>query len=192
MQQLCHSLIELPERLTPPDTIDVRRRVAAGARASWRGDATQAAWVRPAPLSLLAATALLSFDSSNAITVDKTPARCGDGHLGAALRLQRSALAPQARVGVASVRLLFLTVRRSFGPGAGLLAHHPGAQPGGHAHVPLQQPRRAADATPGRGRLRDGKTHPPGSQLLPLEKRYCGAFGSASGSMVHWLETGRP
>jgi hypothetical protein len=87
-----------------------------------------AAWVRPAPLSLLAATVLLSFDSSNEITVDKTPAQ-GDGHLGAALRLQRSALAPQARVGVASVRLLFLTVRRSFGPGVGLLAHHPGAHP---------------------------------------------------------------
>jgi hypothetical protein len=192
MQQLRHSLIELPERLTPPDTIDVRRRVAAGARASWRGDATQAAWVRPAPLSLLAATALLSFDSSNAITVDKTPARCGDGHLGAALRLQRSALAPQARVGVASVRLLFLTVRRSFGPGAGRWPTIRALTPVATLMFRFNNPDALLTPLLYCGRLRDGKTHPPGSQLLPLEKRYCGAFGSASGSMVHWLETGRP
>jgi hypothetical protein len=91
MQQLHHSLIALPERLTPPDTIDVRRRRSVRAAEPARRDG--------APLAVnLAATgwanayysatvqagsqdwlALLfgSFNSSNAITVDKTPARGG-------------------------------------------------------------------------------------------------------------------
>jgi hypothetical protein len=102
------------------------------------------------------------------------------------------ALAPQARVGVASVRLLFLTVRRSFGPGAGRWRTIRALTPVATLMFRFNNPDALLTPLLYCGRLRDGKTHPPGSQLLPLEKRYCGAFGSASGSMVHWLETGRP
>jgi 4-amino-4-deoxy-L-arabinose transferase-like glycosyltransferase len=65
-----------------------------------------------------------SFDLGNAITVDKPPASLWV--MGLSVRLfglsSWSILAPQALMGVASVGLLFATVRRRFGPSAGLLA----------------------------------------------------------------------
>ncbi len=65
-----------------------------------------------------------SFDASNAITVDKPPASLWVMALSARLFgfSAWSVLMPQALMGVASVWLLFLTVRRSFGAPAGLLA----------------------------------------------------------------------
>ena len=114
------------------------------------------AWVRPAFLGLLAASALLylvglsangwangfysaaveagakswkafffgSFDASNFITVDKTPASLWVMDLSARLFGVNSwsILVPQALEGVASVALLYATVRRRFGPAAGLIA----------------------------------------------------------------------
>jgi 4-amino-4-deoxy-L-arabinose transferase-like glycosyltransferase len=65
-----------------------------------------------------------SFDAGNAITVDKTPASVWVMAL--SVRLfglnSWSLLVPQALEGVAAVALLYATVRRWFGPGAGLLA----------------------------------------------------------------------
>jgi 4-amino-4-deoxy-L-arabinose transferase-like glycosyltransferase len=65
-----------------------------------------------------------SFDAGNAITVDKTPAALWV--MGLSVRLfglnAWSILVPEALAGVASVGLLYATVRRWFGPGAGLLA----------------------------------------------------------------------
>jgi 4-amino-4-deoxy-L-arabinose transferase-like glycosyltransferase len=65
-----------------------------------------------------------SFDSSNFITVDKPPASLWVMGLSArAFGLSSwSILAPQALEGVASVALLYVTVRRQFSPAAGLLA----------------------------------------------------------------------
>ncbi|HEY0937463.1 MAG TPA: glycosyltransferase family 39 protein [Trebonia sp.] len=65
-----------------------------------------------------------SFDSSNFITVDKTPASLWVDELSARVFgfNSWSLLAPQALEGVASVLLLFAAVRRWFGPGAGLIA----------------------------------------------------------------------
>ena len=65
-----------------------------------------------------------SFDASNFITVDKTPASLWVMELSARLFGLNywSVLVPQALEGVASVALLYATVRRWFGPGAGLLA----------------------------------------------------------------------
>ncbi|WP_409497201.1 glycosyltransferase family 39 protein [Amycolatopsis sp. cmx-11-12] len=113
-------------------------------------------WVRPAVLSLLAATALLYFwnltasgygnsfyaaavqsgtqdwkawlfgslDSGNVLTVDKPPAALWVTTAFARLFGFSSftVLAPQALMGVASVGLLYLTVKRTSGPVAGLLA----------------------------------------------------------------------
>jgi len=59
-------VIALPERLTPPDAIDVRPRVAARARDLLRGDATEAAWVF-----------FGAFDASNAITSTRRRPGCG-------------------------------------------------------------------------------------------------------------------
>ncbi|HEY3614435.1 MAG TPA: glycosyltransferase family 39 protein [Gaiellales bacterium] len=121
-----------------------------------RGRAADSAWVRPALLSLLAATALLylvdlgasgwgngfysaavqagtkswkafffgSFDSSNFITVDKSPAALWPMEISARIFGVNSwsILAPQALEGVAAVGLLYLAVRRRFTPAAGLLA----------------------------------------------------------------------
>ena len=65
-----------------------------------------------------------SFDSSNFITVDKPPASLWVMDLSARLFgvSSWSILAPQALEGVASVALLYATVRRRFSAGAGLLA----------------------------------------------------------------------
>ena len=65
-----------------------------------------------------------SFDSSNFITVDKPPASLWVMDLSARLFGVNSwsILAPQALEGVAAVGLLYATVRRRFGAGAGLLA----------------------------------------------------------------------
>jgi 4-amino-4-deoxy-L-arabinose transferase-like glycosyltransferase len=65
-----------------------------------------------------------SSDAANSITVDKTPAALWV--MGLSVRLfglsSWSVLVPQALMGVASAGLLYTTVRRVSGPGAGLLA----------------------------------------------------------------------
>jgi 4-amino-4-deoxy-L-arabinose transferase-like glycosyltransferase len=65
-----------------------------------------------------------SFDSSNFITVDKTPASLWVMELSGRVFgfSQWSMLAPQALEGVASVGLLYAAVKRWFGPAAGLIA----------------------------------------------------------------------
>jgi 4-amino-4-deoxy-L-arabinose transferase-like glycosyltransferase len=65
-----------------------------------------------------------SFDGSNFITVDKTPASLWVMDLSARIFGVNtwSLLVPQALEGVAAVWLLYLTVRRRFGPAAGLIA----------------------------------------------------------------------
>ena len=65
-----------------------------------------------------------SSDAANSITVDKTPASLWAMALSARLFGVNSwsILVPQALMGVASVGLLFGTVRRWFGPAAGLIA----------------------------------------------------------------------
>ena len=64
-----------------------------------------------------------SFDRSNFITVDKPPGSLWVSECPLAFRLNSwSLLVPQALEGVAAVGLLYATVRRWFGPGAGLLA----------------------------------------------------------------------
>ncbi|GLZ42901.1 glycosyltransferase family 39 protein [Actinokineospora sp. NBRC 105648] len=121
-----------------------------------RGPLDQPAFVRPAAMALLVATAVLylwdltasgfgngfyaaavqagtqswkawlfgSLDAGNAITVDKPP-----GALWVATAFARvfgfssfTVLAPQALMGVASVGLLYATVKRTNGPVAGLIA----------------------------------------------------------------------
>ena len=65
-----------------------------------------------------------SFDASNFITVDKPP--LSTMLMGLSVRLfglsSWSVLAPQALAGVATVGLLFVAVKRSFGPAAALIA----------------------------------------------------------------------
>jgi 4-amino-4-deoxy-L-arabinose transferase-like glycosyltransferase len=65
-----------------------------------------------------------SFDSSNFITVDKTPASLWVMEISGRIFgfNQWSALAPQALEGVASVAVLYAAIRRWFGPQAGLIA----------------------------------------------------------------------
>src|SRR4051795_3015095 len=65
-----------------------------------------------------------SFDSSNFITVDKPPASLWVMDLSARIFGVNawSILVPEALEGVAAVGLLFATVRRRFGPVAGLIA----------------------------------------------------------------------
>jgi 4-amino-4-deoxy-L-arabinose transferase-like glycosyltransferase len=65
-----------------------------------------------------------SFDSSNFITVDKTPASLWVMELSGRVFgfSQWSMLVPQALEGVASVALLYAAVKRWFGPQAGLIA----------------------------------------------------------------------
>ena len=65
-----------------------------------------------------------SLDSANSITVDKPPAALWPMELSGRIFgfSSWSMLVPQALMGVASVWLLYATVRRWFGPGAGLLA----------------------------------------------------------------------
>jgi len=65
-----------------------------------------------------------SFDSSNFITVDKTPASLWVMEISGRIFgfSQWSMLVPQALEGVASVALLYAAVKRWFGPQAGLVA----------------------------------------------------------------------
>jgi 4-amino-4-deoxy-L-arabinose transferase-like glycosyltransferase len=65
-----------------------------------------------------------SFDSSNFITVDKTPASLWVMEISGRIFgfSSWSMLVPQALEGVASAAILYAAVRRWFGPGAGLLA----------------------------------------------------------------------
>jgi 4-amino-4-deoxy-L-arabinose transferase-like glycosyltransferase len=65
-----------------------------------------------------------SFDSSNFITVDKTPASLWVMEISARIfgLSSWSMLMPQALEGVATVAVLYATVRRWFGPVAGILA----------------------------------------------------------------------
>src|SRR5207249_9535509 len=65
-----------------------------------------------------------SFDSSNFVTVDKPPASLWVMDLSARVFGVNawSILVPQALEGVAAVGFLYATVRRRFGPAAGLLA----------------------------------------------------------------------
>ncbi|WP_236793697.1 glycosyltransferase family 39 protein [Amycolatopsis sp. GM8] len=65
-----------------------------------------------------------SSDPSNAITVDKTPAALWLMSLSVRIfgLSSWSVLVPEALLGIASVALLYATVRRMNGPGAGLLA----------------------------------------------------------------------
>ncbi len=131
-----------------------------GPRRGWlarfiRGKESDAAWVRPALLTLLAATAVLylwdlgasgwgnsfysaavqagtkswkamffgSSDSSNFITVDKPPAFLWPMEISARIfgLNSWSVLAPQALEGVATVGLVYLSVRRWFSAQAALL-----------------------------------------------------------------------
>ena len=121
-----------------------------------RGKESDAAWVRPALLALLVATAVLylwglgasgwantfysaavqagtkswkafffgSSDSSNFITVDKPPASLWVMEISARIfgLNSWSILVPQALEGVATVGLVYLSVRRWFTPQAALLA----------------------------------------------------------------------
>jgi 4-amino-4-deoxy-L-arabinose transferase-like glycosyltransferase len=121
-----------------------------------RGPATDAPWVRPALLGLLATTAVLylwglgssgwanafysaavqagtvswkafffgSSDAANSITVDKTPGALWIMELSARIFGVNSwsILVPEALIGVATVALLFATVKRWYGPAAGLFA----------------------------------------------------------------------
>ena len=124
--------------------------------ALWRGRTEDAAWVRPAVLSLLALTAVLylwglgssgwandyyaaavqagtkswkaflfgSTDASNFITVDKSPASLWPMEISARLFGVNSwsMLVPQALMGVATVGVVYATIRRWFTPAAGLIA----------------------------------------------------------------------
>src|SRR5690349_5682241 len=65
-----------------------------------------------------------SFDAANFITVDKTPASLWVMELSARLFGVNawSILVPQALEGVAAVGLLYATIKRWFGPAAGLIA----------------------------------------------------------------------
>ncbi|MDH6116111.1 4-amino-4-deoxy-L-arabinose transferase-like glycosyltransferase [Kitasatospora sp. GAS204A] len=123
---------------------------------TWRGRADDPAWVRPALLGLLLATAALygwnltasgwansfysaavqagtqswqaffygSSDAANFITVDKPPMSLWPMELTARLFGLSSftVLAPEVLMGVATVGVLYATVRRRFSPLAGLLA----------------------------------------------------------------------
>jgi 4-amino-4-deoxy-L-arabinose transferase-like glycosyltransferase len=164
----------MTELLEPPTQLDeLRAPVAAGPaademsawppprRPGWlvrfvRGKESDAPWVRPALLTLLAATAVLylwdlgasgwansfysaavqagtkswkafffgSSDSSNFITVDKPPAFLWPMEISARIfgLNSWSVLAPQALEGVATVGLVYLSVRRWFSAQAALLA----------------------------------------------------------------------
>jgi 4-amino-4-deoxy-L-arabinose transferase-like glycosyltransferase len=133
-----------------------RIRPVAGLRSFVRGDADEAAWVRPAFVAVLALAAVLyiwnltisgyantyysaaalagsqswsawffgSFDANNFITVDKPP--LSTMLMGLSVRLfgmsSWSILLPEALTGVATVGVLFLAVKRSFGPAAATIA----------------------------------------------------------------------
>ena len=90
-----------------------------------------------------------SLDAANSITVDKSPASLWVMELSARVFGVNSwsILVPQALEGVAAVGILYATVKRWFGPPAGLLAGAVMAlTPVGRVDVPVQQPRRVARA----------------------------------------------
>ena len=96
-----------------------------------------------------------SLDRSNFITVDKPAGFLWPMELTARIFGVNywSLLVPQALEGIATVGVLYTTVRRWFGPGG--RDHRRGghgADPGRHAHLPLQRSRRVhhADGHPGR------------------------------------------
>ena len=98
-----------------------------------------------------------SSDAGNSITVDKPPASLWVMELSVRLfgLSSWSILVPEALMGVATVGVLYLAVRRVAGAGAGLLAGAvAGAHPGRRPDVPVQQPRRAAHAADDVRRLR--------------------------------------
>jgi 4-amino-4-deoxy-L-arabinose transferase-like glycosyltransferase len=133
-----------------------RIRPVEGLRSLVRGDADEAAWVRPAFVAVLALAAVLylwnltisgyantyysaaalagsqswsawffgSFDANSFITVDKPP--LSTMLMGLSVRLfgmsSWSILLPEALTGVATVGVLFLAVKRSFGPAAATIA----------------------------------------------------------------------
>ena len=133
-----------------------RIRPMEGLRSLVRGDADEAAWVRPAFVGVLALAAVLyiwnltisgyantyysaaalagsqswsawffgSFDANNFITVDKPP--LSTRLMGLSVRLfgmsSLSILLPEALTGVATVGVLFLAVKRSFGAAAATVA----------------------------------------------------------------------
>ena len=92
-----------------------------------------------------------------AITVDKPPAAMWlMGLFGRLFGLRASSPCCCRRPSWVSApsHLLYLTVRRTSGPGCGPdRGTGAGADAGGHADVPLQQPRRPAGAAAGGGRL---------------------------------------
>ena len=98
-----------------------------------------------------------SSDSSNFITVDKPPAFLWPMEISARIfgLNSWSILAPQALEGVATVGLVYLSVRRWFSAQAALLGRRGGgADAGGGDDVPLQQPRRHAGPAAHRRHLR--------------------------------------
>jgi 4-amino-4-deoxy-L-arabinose transferase-like glycosyltransferase len=133
-----------------------RIRPVEGLRGLVRGDTSEAAWVRPAFVGVLALAAILylwnltisgyantyysaaalagsqswsawffgSFDANNFITVDKPP--LSTMLMGLSVRLfgmsSLSILLPEALTGVATVGVLFLAVKRSFGAVAATIA----------------------------------------------------------------------
>ncbi len=142
---------ELPAPIAPrpPEPASWSRRL-------WRGNESDAVWVRPSLWALLVSTAVLylwnlgasgwansfysaavqagthswkafffgSFDSSNLITVDKPPMSLWVMELSTRLFGINSwaILVPEALMGVATVGVVYLTVRRWSTPAAGLIA----------------------------------------------------------------------
>jgi 4-amino-4-deoxy-L-arabinose transferase-like glycosyltransferase len=157
---LLEPLVPPPTAATPPGPVDAAAGPSSPSRGRlarfFRGRETDAAWVRPTLLTLLALTAVLylwdlgasgwansfysaavqagskswkafffgSSDSSNFITVDKPPAALWVMEISARLFGVNSwsLLVPQALEGVATVGLVYLTVRRWFSAQAALLA----------------------------------------------------------------------
>ncbi|MCU1472370.1 glycosyltransferase family 39 protein, partial [Amnibacterium sp.] len=141
---------------TPATPARIGPRAARLARAAWRGRESDAAWVRPGFLGLLALAAVLyvwdlaasgwanafysaavqagatnweaflygSSDAGNSITVDKPPASLWVMALSVRIfgLSTWSILLPEALMGVATVALVYLIVRRRFSPGAALIA----------------------------------------------------------------------
>ncbi len=120
-----------------------------------------------------------STDAANFITVDKTPLSLWPMAISARIfgLSSWSILVPQALMGVATVGVLYATVKRWSGAGAGLVA---GAVCAAHAcrgaDVPVQQPRRIADlAHDHRGVLH----HPGGRARLDEVDRALGSLHRA-------------
>ena len=146
----------LPTAPAPTTTSSRSTRASVRLRSALRGRADDAAWVRPALITMLAATGVLylwnlaasgwanafysasaqagstnweaffyaSSDAGNSITVDKPPASLWVMALSVRLfgLSSWSILVPEALMGVATVGVLYLAVRRVAGPSAGLVA----------------------------------------------------------------------